>query len=213
VAGDAVTFRLRTARSGWLVARPYGLIFPSSLTEELEVTLRPGQSWPVAVVPLPKSAQTVHGAPCWHSAVIRASVNSYPSPDADHRLVSADLWLVERLPDGTEAQRSQPVSVRGVPGQAQRFFFDSIIDGDDALDLYGQVRARIDGGNVRLRFETRARRKHAGPKWGAPHGVVESDVVVAPTETVEIRLASLGEGVGPFANRRLSIRVRARQIR
>lgn len=211
VAGDAVTFRLTTAKSARPVAPPYGLIFLTP--ESVELTLRPGQSWPIAVVPLPKSAKTVHGEPCWHSAVIRASVNGYPSADSDHRLVSTDLWLVEHLANGSEAPRSQPVTIRAVPNQPERFFFDSIADGADTLDFYGDVRARIEPGGVRVDLETRARRKDAPRGFMAPHAVVESEILVAPGETVDINLATLGDIVGPFASRRFSIRVRARQAR
>ena len=59
-------------------------------------------------------------------------------------VVAADLWLVERLPNGTEAQRSQPLSVRGLPNRPFPFYFDSIVDGNVTLDFYGILISRLE---------------------------------------------------------------------
>lgn len=135
------------------------------------------------LVALP-AGKTVHGRPCATTALIRATVTNYPLADNDQRLVATELWLIDRLPDGSEVPRSEALTIRSLPNHPGRFFFDSIVEGSDALDLYGMVIARVDGNDLRLTLETRARRKQL-----------------------------LGDNVGPFGKRNLSIRAHARQIR
>jgi hypothetical protein len=216
VVNNAVTFRLQWVRVSAMRKEFAQLSAPGAMSAarpgaDIELTLRPGQSWPVDSMALPPG-NTVHGKPCPTSAVLRASAAAYPSADADHRLVLTELWLVEQLADGTEVQRSQPQAIRGVPNQPHRFYFDSVAADKDALDLYGMVVAALVGGDVKVDLETRARWKNPPTRWGAPHGSVESQIVVTPGETVEIKLPAF-EHIEPFSKRRLAIRVRARQIR
>ena len=211
VAGDAVTFRLR-----WQEAVSRGVAgdrmslefrdgFPSP--HETELTLRPGESW------LVYRLQNISRYSCEGMSSIRVSVDSYPREEDDRRLVVADLWLVERLSNGSDAQRSQPLSIRGLPNRPIRFYFDSIADGNATLDIYGTLISRLDSGIVAISLETRSRWAPGSPNVSGPQRAVKSDIRVKPSETVEIRLPALGDGAGPFAQRAYSIRIRARQLR
>ena len=150
----------------------------------------------------------VDGRTCRGNASIRVLVDTYPSGDFDRRLVVADLWLIERLANGTEAQRSQIPALRGLPNHAFPFYFDSIVDGSVSLDIYGTLTARLEGGAMAVAVETRSRWDASG-LWRS----VESVIQLKPSETVEIRLPKLADGAGPFTNREFSIRIRARQLR
>jgi hypothetical protein len=199
-----VTFRLRWVRTAGL----------QQLSEEdIELRLGPGESWLVDSVRVPPGAKMVDGRPCGGTASIRVSVDRYPSAEAEHRLIGADLWLIERLADGTEAQRSQPIAVRGLPGRPFNFYFDSIVDADATLDIYGILIARRFGEEIAVSVETRSRWAPEARNIRGPQHFLNSEIRVNPSETVEIRLPLLGEDAGPFARRSLSIRIRARQLR
>jgi hypothetical protein len=218
VVADAVTFRLRWARVAALrqqlnqLSRDGGKA-PGVPTEDKELTLRPGESWPVDSVPVPAGARTVDGRPCGSTSSIRVSVDNYPWEEDDRRLVVADLWLVERLPNGTEVPRSQPLSVRGLPNRPFRFYFDSIVEGSSTLDIYGILVSRLQTGALAVSVETRSRWVPGLPNFSGPQRSVKSEIQVNPAETVEIRLPILDGDAGPFAKRAFSIRIRARQLR
>jgi hypothetical protein len=218
VVADAVTFRLRWARVAALRQQldqlSLGAGKPPSLPgDDIELTLRPGESWLLDSVPVASGAKTVHGRPCWRASSIRVSVDNYPSQGDERRLIAADLWLVERLADGTEAQRSQPLAVRGHPNRPSPFYFDSIVDGKATLDIYGTLVSRIETDALAIAVETRSRWAPASPQFSGPQRSVTSNIQVKPEETVELRLPLLGDGAGPFAKRAFSIKIRARQIR
>ncbi|MPY89126.1 MAG: hypothetical protein GEU99_14520 [Luteitalea sp.] len=220
VVRDAVTFRLRWIRLAALRQQIDQVSFDSSKAsrspkEDIELTLRPGESWPVDSVPVSSGAKTVDGQPCrGRAASIRVSVDSYPSEEVDRRLVVADLWLVERLSNGTEVQRSHALSVRGLPNRPFRFYFDSIVDANVSLDIYGMLIARLESGAMAISVETRSRWGHSSDsRSGGPQRSVESVIQVKPAEIVEIRLPRLGDGAGTFARREFSIRIQARQLR
>lgn len=201
VVRDAVTFRLRWVRS---LDSTKAFSIPN---EDTELTLRPGESRPLDSVPVPPGAKTFDGRPCKASAAsVRVSVDNYPSEEGYRRLIAADLWLIERSSHG--AERSQPLSVRGLPNRPIPFYFDSIVDGKVSLDIYGRLIALPESGAMEVSVETRGR-------WGerGPERSVRSVIQVKPEEIVEIRLPQLGESAGPFANREYSIRIRARQLR
>lgn len=215
VAGSAVTFRLRWIRVAGVAQQLHQLTLDNAKTarlpgDDLELTLRPGESWEIDGIPLP-SGTDVHGKPCAMSASIRAMVDYYPGPDDEGRLVSAEMWLVERLANGSEVQRSQPVNVRGLPYRPFRFYFDRLTDANATLDIYGILTARVGSDAVALGIETRSRWSPESRNISGPQQFFKSDIQVKPDETVEIRLPLI-EG-GPFAKRALSIRIRARQLR
>jgi hypothetical protein len=218
VVKDAVTFRLRWVRVAALRQQLDQLkLDPGKAvgvpTDDVELTLRPGESWPVDSVAVPSGAKTVDGRPCGSTSSIRATVDNYPWEEDERRLVVADLWLVERLSNGTEAQRSQPLSVRGLPNRPFHFYFDSLVDGNAALDIYGILTSRLETGALAISVETRSRWAPGSPNFSGPQRSVKSDIEVKPAETVDIRLPMLGDQAGPFGKRAFSIRLRARQLR
>lgn len=208
VVGDAVTFRLRwqmAGRRGDRMSLEFSDAFPRP--DESELTLRPGESWPVYTL------RNISGYSCRGTSSIRVSVDDYPREGDERRLVVVDLWLVERLSNGSEAQRSQPLSVRGLPNRPSSFFFDSIVDANVTLDIYGTLISRLGSGVIAISVETRSRWAPASRNFSGPQRSVKSDIQVKPAETVEIRLPMLGDEAGPFAKRAYSIRIRARQLR
>ena len=218
VVANAVTFRLRWVRVAAMRQQLNQLAMDAGKalgvpTEDVQLTLRPGESWPLDTVPVPAGAKTVDGRPCGSASSIRASVDNYPWEEDERRLVVADLWLVERLSSGTEAPRSAPLSVRGLPNRPFPFYFDSIVDGRVTLDIYGILVSRLDTGALAFSVETRSRWAPGSPNVSGPQRSVKSEIQVKPAETVEIRLPMLGDDAGPFAKRAFSIRIRARQIR
>jgi hypothetical protein len=182
-------------------------------SQDIELNLGPGESWPVDTVRVPPGATMADGRPCGSTASIRVSVDRYPSAEAEDRLIGADLWLVERGADGTEVQRSQPLALRGLPGRPFHFYFDSLVDAIATLDIYGILIARRLGEEVFVSVETRSRWAPEQRNISGPQRFLNSEIRVKPSDTVEIRLPLLGEEAGPFAKRALSIRIRARQLR
>ena len=92
VVRDAVTFRMRWVRATGLKQQLDDISFDGGKaarapSEDIELTLRPGESWPVDSVRVPSGAKTVHGRPCGSSASIRVSVEHYPSEGDERRLV------------------------------------------------------------------------------------------------------------------------------
>jgi hypothetical protein len=220
VVDDAVTFRLRWVRVAAARQQLDRFAFDggkdlSVPVTDIQLTLRPGETFPVDTVQVPSGVKTVDGRSCGDAASIRASVDNYPWEENDRRLLDADLWLVEHLSNGTEAPRSQPLSIRGLPNHPARFYFDSIADGNVSLEIYGTLLARLDSGVIAISVETRSRWGNSSDsrEFRGPQRSVKSEIQVKPTETVEIKLPMLGDGAGPFAKRALSIRVRARQLR
>ena len=210
VVRDAVTFRLRWQMAGGRVqgdrmSLEFSDAFPPP--DDLELTLRPGESWPVYTL------RKIYRYSCGGTSSIRVSVDNYPWEEDERRLVVADLWLVERLSNGSEAQRSQPLSVRGLPNRPFRFYFDSIVDANVTLDIYGTLISRLESDAIAISVETRSRWAPGSHNFSGPQRSVRSDIQVKPAETVEIRLPMLGDAAGPFAKRGLSIRIRARQLR
>jgi hypothetical protein len=177
------------------------------------LTLRPGEFFPVDSVRVPPGAKTVHGKPCGGTETIVVTVDHYPDDGEERRLVAADLWLVERLANGTEAQRSQPISLRGLPARPLQFFFDSVVDGDVTLDIFGTVVSRPESDALAIAIETRSRWTPSVVRHHGPQRFFDSKLHVKPSETVDLRLPLLGDQAGPFAKREFSIRIRARQLR
>jgi hypothetical protein len=219
VVREAITFRLRWVRFAALRRQFTQVPLESSKAfripnEDLELTMRPGESAVVDTLRVPAGLKTMEGRTCRGSASIRVSVDRYPEEEEDRRLVAADLWLIERLSNGSEAQRGQILSVRGLPNRPFRFYFDRVVDANFPLDIFGFLTARLESGATAVTIETRCRWGHANsPGFYGPQQFVESAVVVKPEEIVEVRLPKLDAGAGPFARREFSIRIRARQLR
>ena len=221
VVDDAVTFRLKWGR---MRVENVDVTPPNA---ETELTLRPGQSWPIDVMPVP-AALKQPSAKCSLQAVsLRVTVEHRPSLQDDMRLVATDLWLVERLQNGTE--RSQPISLKSQVNQNVPFFFDRVTEGETSLDMFGGVEVAARNGALIVKLETRSRVIQKGATSDTLSDVVQvngsainmmrmrkvaSTLTIKPGEVVDVQLPRLSENEsGAFADRTFFIRVKARQIR
>ena len=187
VVKHAVTFRLRWVRA---LDKGTGL---SPASEDLEVTLRPGESRPLDSVPVTQtSATTLSGRPCRTKTVsLRVSADF---PEFDRRLIGAELWLVERLPDGKE--RSQLQSLRGLPNRPIPFYFDSLPDGAKHFDIFGKLVADPQQDAIEISIETIRARTDSG-QYGYQSALwFRSTVQVKPNEVVEVALPQTDESAG-----------------
>jgi hypothetical protein len=204
-------------------------------SEDVELTLRPGQSRPMDTVAIPPDKETGRRCAVWdnrgkqaeYSAVsLRVAVDYQPWDWQERRLMAADLWLIERLPTG--AERTQSLSVRALPHREIPFYFEAIRQDSLSLEILGSVVARPESDGVAVELETRSRwgptafdwRKDEHRATGTvriPGDVqvrrIESHVRVKPDETVEVALPQLEGSAGPFTARKYAIRIRVRQLR
>ena len=202
IVNHAVTFRLRWVRA---LDKGNGL---EPVSEDVEVTLRPGESRPVDSVPVPPGTKRSNGRPCDLKEVsLRVSADF---PDFDRRLIGADLWLVERLANGEE--RSQLQSVRGTPHRPIPFYFDSLADGARRLDFFGKLIADPQSGDIEISLETI--RATGDPGQDGYHAArwFRSTVQMKPNEIVDVALTEEGDTAAP-PKRVFSIRIRTKQIR
>ena len=198
----AVTFRLR-----WVRALDTGKGFTPAIEEDLELTLKPGESRPLDSAPVPATARTSDGKPCLVKAgSLRLSVEF---ESFDRRLIGADVWLVERLPNGKEDSQLQ--SVRGIPHQKIPFYFDSLTDGKDRFDMFGHLVAELKDGGILIEIEAVSARPDPGQHGYQAAFWYRSTIRVKPGEIVEVELTPRDKK--DIANRNLSLRIRPRQIR
>jgi hypothetical protein len=203
VVNHAVTFRLR-----WVRAIDNGkAVTPAS--DDTELTLQPGESRPIDTVPVSPSAKAIGGRPCeTRTASLRVVVDF---PELDRRLVGADLWLVERLANGTE--QSQLQSVRGLPFRPVPFYFDGVSDGVKRLDILGKFTADPEQGGLHITLETIRARADSGETGYQSVQWFQSALRLKPDETVEVALPPIEDSSGTFSKRVFSIRIRAKQLR
>jgi hypothetical protein len=64
--------------------------------------------------------------------------NRHAAPDYSCRYRRAPRDI-RSASNGSETQRSQPLSVRGLPNRPSPFYFDSIVDANVTLDIYGTL--------------------------------------------------------------------------
>jgi hypothetical protein len=203
VVNHAVTFRLRWVRA---LDKGSGLT-PAS--EDVEVTLRPGESRPLDSVPVVQTGVTTDAArPCETKAVSLRVVADFP--DFDRRLIGADVWLVERLPNGKEESQFQ--SLRGLPHRPISFYFDSVSNGTKRLDIFGKLVADPQQGSMEVALETIGAGADPGQDGYQSARWFRSTLRMKPDEIVEVALPS-GEKTVAFGNRVFSIRIRTKQIR
>jgi hypothetical protein len=218
MSGGAVKFRLQ-----WVRALDSGREM-SPKSEDIELTLRPGESRSLDSVSVPPDKNTGRPCPIWGKrgerielsrVGLRVSVEYTPHESLERRLVGVDLWLIERMPGGGE--RSQSMSVRGLPHRDIPFYFDAITEKELSLEVLGHVAASPEAAVIAVQLQTR---RHIGPAvfdWRdgkrAPTRYVDSRLQLKPGETVEVALPQLEGSAGPFAARRYAIRIRARQLR
>lgn len=132
-------------------------------------------------------------------------------PQMDRRLIGADIWLVERLPNGRE--RSQRQSIRGLPHRAMPFYFDGIVDGDKRLDIFGELVADLEQASIQVGVETAAAKAHPGQSGYQSAQWFRSTLNIKPNEIVDVALTREGEKPPISDGRLLSIRIQAKQIR
>ena len=218
MSDGAVKFRLQ-----WVRALDTGKEM-SAKSEDIELTLRPGESRSLDSVSVPPDKNT--GRPCpitdnrgkqieLSRVGLRVSVEYTPHESRERRLVGVDLWLIERVPGS--ADRTQSMSVRGLPHRTIPFYFDAITEKDLSLEVLGHVAASPEGAAIAVQLQTRS---HVGPAvfdWRdgkrAATRYVNSNLQLKSGETVEVALPQLEGSAGPFAARRYAIRIRARQLR
>ena len=203
VVSHAVTFRLRWVRA---LDKGDGL---SPTSEDIEVTLGPGESRPLDSVPVPAGAKTFDSHPCATKAVsLRVSADF---PDFDRRLIGADVWLVEKLPNGKE--QSQLQSLRGLPHRPMHFYFDSLPDGTRRFDIFGKLLTDLQRDGIEISVETvRARTDPSqDPDGYQSANWFRSTLHMKPNEIVDVALPARDEP--GLVNRVFSIRIRAKQIR
>jgi hypothetical protein len=214
VENHAATFHLH-----WVRARDNNKE-SASPGGDTDLTLKPGESLPIDFMSIAAPARWPSGTPCDAKAVsLRVSVDYWPREQDDRRLAATDLWLVEKLPDGTE--RSQPLSVRGLFNRPIPFYFDTLTDGAVALDIFGEVTASPQRGSIEVKLETRSRLTQGSESsvvWRDGRFMssrkIDSVLTVKPNDVISVELPRLSENdSGAFASRPLSIRIRTRQIR
>lgn len=218
--GEAVTFRFQ-----WKRTRDNGKA--STVSDDTVLTLRPGQSLSVDVMPQSADASEPRGSCGIKSLSLSVAVERDPEPDQDRRLLGVELWLVERLPDGKE--RSQPLSLRGLYNQPIPFYFDTVTESTKALDIFGDLQVSPGGQTTAIKITTRSRVVDlkrglpppgypVGRSWPPVHyvGSTTATVQLAPDEVVAVPLPPVGNGktdTAAFAARALSFRMRVRPIR
>ena len=204
VVDHVVTFRLR-----WVRVLDSGEAVTS---EDIELTLKPGESRPIDSVPVSVKPATPADRPCnVKSTSLRVSAEF---PVLDRRLVGAEIWLVEKLPDGKE--QSQLQSVRGRPYQEVPFHFDRVSDGTKSFDFSGHLMADVETDGLKIYLETirlvpdtpATRDGYQAARW------FRSTIRVTPNETVEVALSEADYRSSPApAGRVFALRIRAKQLR
>ena len=218
MSDGAVRFRLQ-----WVRALDTGKEM-SAKSEDIELTLRPGESRSLDTVSVPPDKNTGRPCPIWDNrgkqielsrAGLRVSVEYTPHESLERRLVGVDLWLIERVPGS--AERTQSISVRGLPHREIPFYFDAITEKELSLEVLGHVAASPEGAAIAVQLQTRSHWGSSVFDWHdgkrAATRYVDSRLQLKPGETVEVALPQLEGSAGPFAARRYAIRIRARQLR
>ena len=218
VSEGAATFRLKWTRA----LDTSGERGPAS--EDVELTMRPGDSRPMDAVLIPPDKETGRRCTVWDnhgkqveysSVALRVFVRHRVWPLQERRLMSADLWLIERLPDG--AERTQSLTVRGLPHHEIPFYFEAIRESSQSLEIFGSVTVRPEAAGTAVELATNCRWGPAAFDWRKETNVqirqADSRVRVRPGETVEVALRPLADSVEPFTARRYAIRIRSQQLR
>ena len=180
---------------------------------------------PVDIIPLSPKISMPYDKCGVRATMLRVAVAYWPRPEQDPRVASTELWLVERLGNGTE--RSQALTLRNGFNRETAFFFDPVADGAVTLAFYGTFTLTPVGNTYAMKLETWSRpqalgepntsrlpvlREVAGGLWRARK--VDSVLSLTPGEVVEVQLPRLGENAASaFAGSNFSIRVRAKQLR
>jgi hypothetical protein len=214
VQDDVVAVRVQWQR---MAGTPGGTL---ALPHTIEVTLRPGESVPLDLVAVPPTLKMPYEKCGVRATMLRATVRHHPHEQDERRLLQPELWLIERLANGTE--RAHSLQVRGLMNGWIPFYFDTMTEGDSSLEFYGQLRATPSGALFDVDLDVRSRVIESGRSTiTLPEGAnrfrsrkVESSVRVSSDDVVAVPLPRLAESEsGAFADRQYSIRLRVRQIR
>lgn len=81
-------------------------------------------------------------------------MNYWPRSLKDRRLVDTEMWLVERLLDGTE--RGQALTLRGSFNRDTPFYFDTVTDGGVALEFFGEFTLTTGADGLTMKLEVRS---------------------------------------------------------
>lgn len=196
----AVTFRLkwsRMARNGSIATG-----------DDLELTLKPGESRPLDSVRVTPDASDSGCGMGVQGATLRVSVDR---PEFfDRRQLGVHIWLVERLPDGRE--QSQVQHLRGQPFKSIPFYFNSRNGGGERFDIHGHLVADVEHRGLDIALET-VRAKaipdqigYQAARW------LRANQRLSPNEIVEIALKDDFEDDWP-SQRKLALRVRVVPLR
>ena len=218
VIDGAATFRLK-----WTRAIDNGRE-SNAKSEDVELTMRPGESRGIDAAAIPIDPATGRRCAIWDnhgkqveysSFALRVSVAYRTWEFQERRLMGADLWLIERLPGGGE--RTQSLTLRGLPHRAIPFYFDAIRDQALALEIFGSLVIRPENEAINVELDTNSRWGPVAFDWRErktlPIRASESRMRVAPGETVELTLGKLDAGAEPFSSRRYAIRIQVQQLR
>jgi hypothetical protein len=191
MSDGAVKFRLQ-----WVRALDAGReVAPRG--EDVEWTLRPGESRSLDSVSVPPDKNT--GRPCpvtdnrgkqieLSRVGLRVSVEFTPHESRERRLVGVDLWLIERV--SGRADRTQAISVRGLPHREIPFYFEAITEKDLSLEVLGHVAASPEGATLAVQLQTRSFWGPTSFDWRdgkrAPTRYVDSRLQLKSGETVEV---------------------------
>ena len=133
-------------------------------------------------------------------------------PDMDRRLIGAEVWLVERLPNGKE--QSQRQSLRGLPHRHRsRSISTAWPTALRRVDIFGKLVA--DPGQGGMEDDRRDRQSGADPgqEGYQSRPLVPIHAARETDEIVDVALCRPDEKTGGLANRVFSIRIQAKQIR
>lgn len=149
VFASAVAFQLKWAR-----LRADGKE-TASASGDMRITLRPGESLPVDSLAVTTQGKMPGGACDLKAVALRVGVNFWPRPEDDTRLVNTELWLVEKLADGSE--RSQALTLRGAFNESTPFYFEPVSALGMSLQLFGTFTLTPVGNSYSLMMDTRYR--------------------------------------------------------
>lgn len=181
-----------------------------------ELMMRPGDVVPLDV------AETPEKRPGCHITSAELDLELDPvewakETDGNASLVSTDMWLVRRLPNGQD--QTEQLNVRGALNEEVPFYFTDLKSGDLLLSVFGKIRARArDSGGIAIEFS--AARYLTFPTTAMERGfttlpprsgplVFDSDQEVV---SVEFPL-STNPNWKDLGSQPLSIRIKTRRIR
>ena len=220
VYASAVTFQLKWAR------RTDGRSAPSA-AGDVRVTLRPGESLPVDSMAVITSNKMPGGVCDLKAHTLRVSVGFWPRSETDTRILNIELWLLEKLRDGTE--RSQTLALRGGINTAIPYIFEPVPlpTTEGTLQLFGMFTVTPVAKTYSVQLETWSR-PVVPPASNSQHGSrvdslrylfgqraqrVSSVLTLNPGEVVDVQLPRLADALlEQLKGSQFSIRIRIKPV-